>query len=72
MAQTDLGRIFVEQIDIRGTIMDTLDEMNAMMDFIIVSKINPIVGQVMPMTDAREAFVAMVDGRTHGKTVFTR
>jgi hypothetical protein len=33
-AQTDLLRIFVEQIDIRGTIMGTLEEMKAMMQFI--------------------------------------
>jgi NADPH:quinone reductase-like Zn-dependent oxidoreductase len=30
-AETDLLRIFVEQIDIRGTIMGTLEEMKAMM-----------------------------------------
>jgi NADPH:quinone reductase-like Zn-dependent oxidoreductase len=71
-AATDLARVFIEQIDIRGTIMGTLDEMKAMMDFIISNKIKPVIGQVVPMTEAREAFVAMVDGRTHGKTVFTR
>lgn len=70
--EIELMRIFVEQIDVRGTIMGTLDEMMAMMNFIIAKAIKPVIGQVAPMTDAREAFKAMIDGRTHGKTVLTR
>ena len=34
-AETDLLRIFVEQIGIGGAIMSTLEEMKAMMQFII-------------------------------------
>ena len=64
-------RIVVEQIDVRGTIMGTRDELTAMMDFVMDTGIKPVIGQVMPMTDAREAFADMVEGRTHGKTVFT-
>lgn len=71
-AETDLLRIFVEQIDIRGTIMGTLEEMNAMMQFVIQNDIKPEVGAVMPMTGAREAIRDMIEGRTRGKTVFTR
>ena len=71
-AETDLLRIFVEQIDIRGTIMGTLEEMKAMMQFIIRNDIKPEVGAVVPMTEARAAIAEMIDGRTRGKTVFTR
>ena len=71
-AETDLLRIFVEQIDIRGTIMGTLEEMNAMMQFVIANNIKPEVGAVVPMTGAREAIRDMIEGRTRGKTVFTR
>src|SRR5580700_5575962 len=44
IAELDLLRIFVEQIDIRGTIMGTLEEMKAMMSFIIATGIQPEVG----------------------------
>ena len=72
IAQADLLRIFVEQIDIRGTIMGTLKEMKAMMQFVIRNRIEPEIGAVMPMTQAPEAIRDMIEGRTRGKTVFTR
>lgn len=72
IAETDLLRIFVEQIDIRGTIMGTLEEMKAMMSFIVTAGIRPEVGAAIPMEDAREAIGAMIAGHTRGKTVFTR
>lgn len=71
IAETDVLRIFVEQIDIRGTIMGTLEEMKAMMQFVIRNNIAPEVGAVVPMTEARDAIRNMIDGRTQGKTVFT-
>jgi D-arabinose 1-dehydrogenase-like Zn-dependent alcohol dehydrogenase len=71
-ADTDLLRIFVEQIDVRGTIMGTLADMKAMTQFIIDRKITPEIGNVVPMTSAREAIAQMIDDKTHGKTVFTR
>lgn len=52
--------------------MGTLEEMKSIMGFIITNKIKPIIGQVAPMSDAREAFAAMIDGRTNGKTILTR
>jgi D-arabinose 1-dehydrogenase-like Zn-dependent alcohol dehydrogenase len=72
LAETDLLRIFVEQLDVRGTIMGTRAEMTDMMDFVIRSGITPEVGSVVPMTDAKREFAAMIDGRIQGKTVFTR
>ncbi|SFV09075.1 D-arabinose 1-dehydrogenase, Zn-dependent alcohol dehydrogenase family [Methylobacterium sp. 174MFSha1.1] len=72
VGQTELARIFVEQLDIRGTIMGTLDEMKDMMRFIIANGIEPEVGSVVAMTEAREAFRDMIEGRTRGKAVFTR
>jgi NADPH:quinone reductase-like Zn-dependent oxidoreductase len=72
IAETDLLRIFVEQIDIRGTIMGTLQEMKAMMNFIITTGIRPEVGAAIPMEEAREAIGSMIAGHTRGKTVFTR
>jgi NADPH:quinone reductase-like Zn-dependent oxidoreductase len=72
IAKTDLLRIFVEEIDIRGTIMGTLEEMKAMMSFIVTTGIQPEVGTAIQMTEAREAIGSMIAGHTRGKTVFTR
>ena len=72
VAETDLLRIFVEQINIRGTIMGTLEEMKAMISFIVTAGIQPEVGVVIPMAEAREAIGSMIAGHTTGKTVFTR
>lgn len=72
MAETNLVPIFVEQLDVRGTIMGTLAEVHDMMQFIIKNNIVPEVGSVVSMTQAREAIREMYEGRTHGKTVFTR
>ena len=72
IAETDLIRIFVEQIDIRGTIMGTLEEMKALMSFIVTAGIEPEVGAAIQMTEARDAIGAMIAGHTRGKTVFIR
>jgi NADPH:quinone reductase-like Zn-dependent oxidoreductase len=72
VAETDLLRIFLEQIDIRGTTMGTLDEMKAMMRFIATVGIKPEIGSIVPMEDAHQAIAAMIAGHTAGKTVFTR
>ena len=52
--------------------MGTLEEMKAMMQFIITNNIKPEIGAVVPMTEAGEAVRDMIEGRTRGKTVFTR
>jgi NADPH:quinone reductase-like Zn-dependent oxidoreductase len=72
VAETDLTRVFVELIDIRGTVLDTLDEMKAMTRFIATAGIEPEIGTVIPMEDAQPAIAAMIAGNTKGKTVFTR
>jgi NADPH:quinone reductase-like Zn-dependent oxidoreductase len=60
------------QITICGSIMGTLQDMKNMMSFIAGAGIAPEIGNVLPMERADEAFRAMWEGRTHGKTVFTR
>jgi D-arabinose 1-dehydrogenase-like Zn-dependent alcohol dehydrogenase len=43
-----------------------------MMQFIIRNNIKPEVGGVVPMTEAGDGIRDMIEGRTRGKTVFTR
>jgi NADPH:quinone reductase-like Zn-dependent oxidoreductase len=64
--------IISDQITVCGSIMGTLQDMKNMIAFISGAGIAPEIGEVLPMERAEEAFRAMWEGRTHGKTVFTR
>ena len=64
--------IISNQITVCGSIMGTLQDMKNMIAFISGAGIAPEIGEVLPMERAEEAFRAMWEGRTHGKTVFTR
>jgi D-arabinose 1-dehydrogenase-like Zn-dependent alcohol dehydrogenase len=46
--------------------------MEDMMRLIARAGIEPEIGAVLPMERAEEGFRAMWEGRTRGKTVFTR
>ena len=64
--------VFADQLTITGSIMGTLKDMEDMVRLIAQAKIEPEIGVVLPMERAQEAFRAMWEGKTHGKTVFTR
>ena len=69
--KTNLLRVFTEVITIKGTIMGTLQEFENLIRFVITSGIEPQIGDVMPLTNARRAVQSMLNGQTDGKTVFT-
>ena len=52
--------------------MGTLEEMNALISFVVTAGIQPEVGATIPMAQAREAIGSMFAGHTRGETVFTR
>ena len=64
--------IIADQLTITGSIMGTLDDKRNMINLIAQAAIEPKIGAVLPMERAEEAFRAMWEGRTRGKTVFTR
>jgi NADPH:quinone reductase-like Zn-dependent oxidoreductase len=64
--------VFAEQLTITGSIMGTLKDMENMIRLIAQAGIEPEIGVVLPMDRAEEGFRAMWEGKTRGKTVFTR
>jgi D-arabinose 1-dehydrogenase-like Zn-dependent alcohol dehydrogenase len=64
--------VLADQFTIAGSIMGTRSDMENMMSLVLQAEIEPEIGAVLPMERAEEAFRAMWEGRTHGKTVFTR
>jgi D-arabinose 1-dehydrogenase-like Zn-dependent alcohol dehydrogenase len=68
----DLLAVIAGQLTLTGSIMGTLKDMEDMMRLMARSGIEPEIGAVLPMERAEEGFRAMWEGRTRGKTVFTR
>jgi NADPH:quinone reductase-like Zn-dependent oxidoreductase len=64
--------VIADQLTIAGSIMGTLDDLERMINLIAGTGITPEIGAVLPMERAEEAFREMWEGRTSGKTVFTR
>jgi len=70
-AKLSLLPMICEQITVCGSIMGTLKDMENMINYIATAGIQPEIGRVLPMERAEEAFHAMWNGDTHGKTVLT-
>lgn len=47
--------------------MDMLEDMKAMMNFVVVGGIMPEIGQVVPMAAVREAIAALIAGIPEGR-----
>ncbi|GAB3924453.1 zinc-binding dehydrogenase [Mucilaginibacter myungsuensis] len=61
--------IFWKQLQLLGTTMGTIDDFNAMSDFVDEHQIIPVVDEVFPLTDAKQAFDKMGSSSQFGKLV---
>jgi len=67
----DLRRIFFLQLRVQGSTMGTRAELGALLNFMDVTGVRPVIDRVLPLSEAREGFKAMIDGDVFGKVVFT-
>jgi NADPH:quinone reductase-like Zn-dependent oxidoreductase len=67
----DLRRIFFLQLRVQGSTMGTRSELGALVNFMDVTGIRPVIDRVLPLSEAREGFDAMIRGDVFGKVVFT-
>lgn len=65
----ELQRLFFLQLDVRGSTMGTLTELNQLIKLCEVTGVRPPVDRVLPLADARDGFAAMADGELFGKIV---
>ncbi|KAF8855106.1 NAD(P)-binding protein [Acephala macrosclerotiorum] len=65
----DISRVFVEQINIRGSYLGTLQEFQDLISFVVANSIKPHIGLVVPIECADVGFQKMLSGETEGKTV---
>ncbi len=64
-------KIFWKQIQLYGTMMGSPKDFRAMLDFLNEHKIEPVVDEVFPLTDAAKAIAKMENSTQFGKIVLT-
>jgi NADPH:quinone reductase-like Zn-dependent oxidoreductase len=69
VGKTDIPRLWIEQINIRGTFNGTRQELRDLVSFVTLHKLDPYVGTVLPLARAREAFEKLAGGKALGKIV---
>ena len=67
----ELTRIYFLQLAVVGSTMGTRDELERLMRLMVQHEIEPVIGQTLPLSEARAGFEAMESGQTSGKIVFT-
>ena len=59
------------QLSVIGSTMGTRDELTDLVQMCRVAGVRPQIDVELPLTEAREGFARMLEGRTNGKIVFT-
>ena len=67
----ELNRVFFTQLSVVGSTMGTRDELVDLIQMCRASGIRPRIDVELPLTEARDGFARMLEGRTNGKIVFT-
>ncbi|MGY1770769.1 zinc-binding dehydrogenase [Blastococcus sp. SYSU D00813] len=67
----ELNRVFFTQLSVIGSTMGTRDELADLISLCRTSGIRPQIDVELPLSEAREGFARMLEGRTNGKIVFT-
>jgi NADPH:quinone reductase-like Zn-dependent oxidoreductase len=67
----ELNRVFFTQLSVIGSTMGTRSELEALIEMCRVTGVRPQIDVELPLTQARDGFERMLDGRTNGKIVFT-
>jgi NADPH:quinone reductase-like Zn-dependent oxidoreductase len=67
--QTDLQRIFWNQLSVFGSTMGNRREFAEMLSFVRKRGVKPVIDQVFPLAEGVHAFARMEEGRQFGKIV---
>lgn len=65
----EIRLIFWKQISILGSTMSSDSEFRALLAAVAAGKLKPRIDRVFPLSQAREAYARMEEGRQHGKIV---
>ncbi|CAB4815567.1 MAG: zinc-binding dehydrogenase [Actinobacteria bacterium] len=67
----DLNRVFFLQLSVVGSTMGTREELLQLLEFMESSDVRPVIDEVRPLAEARQAFERLQAGAGFGKQVFT-
>ncbi|MQA78537.1 MAG: zinc-binding dehydrogenase [Streptosporangiales bacterium] len=67
----ELQRVFYMQLSVVGSTMGSRTELQRLLAFLDVSGARPAIDRVLPLSDARQGFEALLAGDVFGKVVFT-
>ena len=67
----ELNRVFFTQLSVIGSTMGTRSELESLIEMCRVTGVRPQIDVELPLTEARDGFERMLEGRTNGKIVFT-
>ncbi|MGZ4641275.1 MAG: zinc-binding dehydrogenase [Blastococcus sp.] len=67
----ELNRVFFTQLSVIGSTMGTRSELESLIQLCSVTGIRPQIDVELPLSQARDGFERMLEGRTAGKIVFT-
>jgi NADPH:quinone reductase-like Zn-dependent oxidoreductase len=71
MPSADLARVFFLQLSVVGSTMGTKAQLGRLVTFCEQTGVRPLIDRVLPLSEAREGFAAMINGELFGKVVFT-
>jgi NADPH:quinone reductase-like Zn-dependent oxidoreductase len=71
MPPADLNRVFFLQLSVVGSTMGSRDQLGRLARLCVQTGVRPLIDTVLPLSQAREGFAAMLAGDLFGKVVFT-
>lgn len=69
LAKIDMRYLFAKQISLIGSTMGSHQDFRDVLELLWTGKINPVVHQIMPLSEGLEAYRMMEEGRQFGKIV---
>jgi D-arabinose 1-dehydrogenase-like Zn-dependent alcohol dehydrogenase len=69
VAEINLPRLFMMQLDVLGSSMGTAGELAALMDLLVQRDVRPVVDSVLGFSQVREALARLERGDVFGKIV---
>jgi NADPH:quinone reductase-like Zn-dependent oxidoreductase len=69
LPNAELTKIFFRPLQVIGSTMGTLAELNRLLGFVLAAGVRPVVDRIIPLADAGEGFAALLDGDQFGKIV---
>jgi NADPH:quinone reductase-like Zn-dependent oxidoreductase len=66
----ELTRIFFTQLSVAGSTMGNRGQLERLVRFCEQTGVRPLIDRVLPLSEARDGFAAMIEGTQTGKIVF--